>query len=146
MTPFEALLNQLWLPKVRSSLKCVVNDCPTKNDADRDPLDSNEWQPTEPQPAVHLLESWSPLLPRFMRDNILDQLILPKLSSLVRDWSARRSKYSLASVVFPWLSPLKDRADEILDEAKLRIGEVMKRWTVRDGIPEELGLWRDVSD
>lgn len=83
---------------------------------------------------------------------MIDQLILPKLHKQVREWSwnSRRTKTgqapsSLAAIVFPWLAPLKSRADQILDEAKIRVGEVMKRWKVKDAIPEELKLWKTVS-
>ncbi|KAJ9104009.1 hypothetical protein QFC19_004143 [Naganishia cerealis] len=132
MTPFESLIYHLWLPKVRSAI-------------------NNDWEVTDPQPAVDLVESWGPLLPRFVLDNVIDQLILPKVYKEVRDWSwsPRRAKtgqpvQSLASIVFPWLATLNSKSDHILDEAKIRIGEVMKRWSVKDAIPEELKLWRDV--
>lgn len=114
---------------------------------------SNEWDVTDPQPAVRLVESWGPLLPRFVLDNVVDQLILPKLHKQVREWSwnSRNAKsghlpVSLASIVFPWLAPLKSRSDHILDEAKIRVGEVMKRWKIKDVIPDELRLWRTVSN
>jgi tuftelin-interacting protein 11 len=110
---------------------------------------SNDWSVLDPQPAVRFLEAWTPILPRFMRDNVLNQLILPKISSQVGDWNPRRQKlgseYSLASVVFPWLSLLQDRFDGVLDEAKIRISETMKRWSIREAIPEEWKLWKDVS-
>jgi tuftelin-interacting protein 11 len=113
---------------------------------------SNDWDVADPQPAVELVESWGSVLPRFVLDNIVEQLIVPKVYKQVRDWSwsPRRAKaghpvQSLASIVFPWLATLRTRADHILDEAKIRIGEVMKRWSVKDAIPEELKLWKDVS-
>ncbi len=84
-----------------------------------------------------------------MKDNVIDQLVLPKLHKKVRDWSLRHQKpgnvQSLAAVIFPWLPILSPRADELLDEAKIRLGEVMKKWNVKDAIPEEFGLWREVS-
>jgi tuftelin-interacting protein 11 len=84
-----------------------------------------------------------------MRDNVLNQLILPKISSQVGEWNPRRQKpgteYSLASFVFPWLTVLQDRFDTVLDEAKIRIGETMKRWSIKEAIPEEWTLWKDVS-
>lgn len=52
---------------------------------------------------------------------------------------------SLASIIFPWLAPLKSRSDHILDEAKIRVGEAMKRWKIKDVIPDELQLWKTVS-
>ncbi|KAJ9106349.1 hypothetical protein QFC21_001495 [Naganishia friedmannii] len=132
MTPFESLIYHLWLPRVRSAI-------------------NNDWDVADPQPAVSLIESWGPVLPRFVLDNVIEQLVVPKVYKQVRDWSwsPRRAKaghpvQSLASIVFPWLATLKTRADHILDEAKIRIGEVMKRWSFKDAIPEELKLWKDV--
>lgn len=110
---------------------------------------SNEWNPKEPQAALELVETWSPILPRFMMDNILDQLIIPKLQSEIRDWNPKprkgRESYSMAAVVFPWLQVLGERAEGMLEEGRLRVGEGLKRWKVADSIAEELPLWRDVS-
>ena len=83
MTPFESLLWNGWLPRVRS---CVNND----------------WDPREPHSAVELYEAWSTFLPPFIRDNFLDQLILPKVSKAVADWNPRRDNTSLRTLVFPW--------------------------------------------
>lgn len=111
---------------------------------------SNEWSPTSPRPAVHLLESWDPVLPAYIRDNILDQLILPKVKQAIEEWDGRPSKSgktrSLSGIVFPWLPLLGHRMEDILDGSKRRIRSVMRKWVVRDGVPEELSRWRkDVS-
>lgn len=100
---------------------------------------------------MHLLESWNPILPAFIRDNILDQLVLPKVKKAVDAWDPKRSKVgavriSLAGIVFPWLPMLGDRVDEVLGDAKRRIKSVMRNWSVRDTPPEELARWKkDVS-
>lgn len=125
MTPFEALINTLWLPKVRSAL-------------------NNDWDPHQAEPAVDLIKSWTPILPRFVLDNVLDQLVLPKIKNKIKEWNPRRGSQSLASVVFPWLPVLDDRADEMLEDAKLQVGDAMKRWSTKDVIPKDLPLWRDI--
>ena len=112
---------------------------------------SNEWDPSHPHRAVHLLESWDPLLPPFVRDNILDQLILPKVRTSIDDWDARRSKSSkmrsLSGIVFPWLPMLGARMEEILEIAKRKIRQVLRKWVVKDGVLSELENWKkDVSD
>ena len=111
---------------------------------------SNEWSASAPQVAVHLLESWAPILPAFIHDNILDQLILPKVRQAMEEWDGRSSRSgktrSLSSIVFPWLPLLGHRMEEVLEAAKRRIRHVMRKWVVRDGVPEELSRWRkDVS-
>ncbi|OCF31369.1 tuftelin-interacting protein 11 [Kwoniella heveanensis BCC8398] len=129
MTAWESLLWSSWIPKVRSSI-------------------NNDWDPASPDAAVHLLESWDPILPPFIRDNVLDQLILPKVKAAIEMWDPRKARLSkssrsLASIVFPWLPLLGDRSEEILDGAKRRIRSVLRNWVVKDGVPEELGRWRN---
>ena len=99
MTPFESLLWNVWLPKVRSAIH-------------------NEWSPEEPQLAVKLYEAWSTFLPPFMRDNVLDQLILPKVKGAVADWNSKRSKVPLRSIVFPWLPFVGLRLEDLMNDAR----------------------------
>jgi len=111
---------------------------------------SNDWNTASPDAAVHLLESWNSILPPFLRDNVLDQLILPKVKRAVEEWDGRLSRSrktrSLAGIVFPWLPLLGERVEEVLEGAKRRIRSVMRSWQVNDKIPEELSRWKkDVS-
>ncbi|WWC91342.1 uncharacterized protein L201_006285 [Kwoniella dendrophila CBS 6074] len=128
MTAWESLLWTLWLPKVRSAI-------------------NNDWDPASPNAAVHLVESWEPILPAFIRDNVLNQLVLPKVKTAIEQWDPRKNKHtktpkSLASIVFPWLPLLGDRGDDILEGAKRRIRSVLRNWAVKDGVPEELARWK----
>jgi len=125
MTPFESLLYTTWLPEVRIAL-------------------NNEWSAEDPAPAVKLYESWSTFLPPFIRDNFLDQLVLPKVQKAIADWSPRRSKVSLQSIVFPWLPHLGLRLDPFLDEARRKVKGVLKSWVVKDGEPGDLQAWKEV--
>ncbi|KAK8843422.1 hypothetical protein IAR55_007079 [Kwoniella newhampshirensis] len=128
MTAWESLIWSLWLPKVRSTI-------------------NNDWDPLRPHPAVHLLESWDSILPLFIRDNILDQLVLPKVKTTVEHWDPRKNTLekkpkSLASIVFPWLPLLGERVEEVLEGAKRRIRSFLRSWVVKDGVPEELAHWK----
>jgi tuftelin-interacting protein 11 len=123
MTAWESLLWNLWLPKVRSTI-------------------NNDWDALHPRAAIHLIESWEPILPAFIRDNILDQLILPKVRKVVDEWDARRSSVSLYKIVWPWFAVLGDRMDELLEGAKRRIRSMLRHWVVKDGVPAELPRWK----
>ncbi|ORX39009.1 GC-rich sequence DNA-binding factor-like protein-domain-containing protein [Kockovaella imperatae] len=126
MTPWESLLWNVWLPKVRSAI-------------------NNDWDARHPEKPVQLLEAWKPLLPPFVLDNVLDQLILPKVRSSIDEWDTRRSggrSRSLATIVFPWLPLLGARIEEVLELAKRRIRHVLRKWVVSDGIPQELERWK----
>ncbi|TFK29732.1 TFP11-domain-containing protein [Coprinopsis marcescibilis] len=125
MTPFESLLWNVWLPKVRT----VIN---------------NEWSPEDPQPAVNLYESWSSFLPQFIKDNMLDQLFLPKVQKAVVDWSPKRSAVSLHTIVFPWLPHIGLRVDSVLDDARRKVRSLLKNWDATEPKPQDLHAWKDV--
>lgn len=127
MTPFESLLWNIWLPKVRTCL-------------------NNQWSPEDPTPAVKLYDIWSTFLPPFVRDNILDQLILPKVSKAVAEWSPKRSTVSLHALVFPWLPYLGLRIDDVLGDAQRKVKSLLRSWVPADGVPKDLSGWRDVFD
>ena len=127
MTPFESLLWNVWLPKVRT---CI----------------NNEWDPCDCSPAIKLYETWSSFLPPFVRDNMLDQLILPKLAKAVSEWNPKRSTVSLQSLVFPWLPHLGLRVESVLDDARRKVKSMLRAWGAADGLPKDLAVWRDVFD
>ncbi|KAJ7625563.1 GC-rich sequence DNA-binding factor-like protein-domain-containing protein [Roridomyces roridus] len=125
MTPFESLLWNVWLPKVRTSI-------------------NNEWSPQTPQPAVKLYEAWSSFLPPFIRDNLLDQLILPKVKNAVADWNPKRATTSLQNIVFPWLPYLGLRMDDVIGDAQRKVKGILRSWSAGDDLPTDLNEWREV--
>ncbi|TEB36634.1 TFP11-domain-containing protein [Coprinellus micaceus] len=125
MTPFESLLWTVWMPRVRSAL-------------------NNDWSAEDPSPAVKLYESWSSFLPRFIRENVLDQLVLPKVKKAVADWNPKRSTVSLQSIVFPWLPHIGLRLDDVLDDARRKVKSLLKSWIIGEGTPDDLKAWKDV--
>ena len=62
------LLWEVWLPVMRSSV--------------------SGWQPRAVGPMVDCIEVWAPLLPVWIVDHLLEQLVLPRLQR-----EARRSAY-----------------------------------------------------
>lgn len=127
MTPFESLLWNVWLPRVRTAI-------------------NNEWSPQAPHPAVKLYEAWSTYLPAFIRDNLLDQLILPKVQKAVADWNPKVDDVSLRAIVFPWLPHVGLRLEEFLGEARRKVKNLLRHWAVDDEVPKDLKAWKDVSE
>jgi tuftelin-interacting protein 11 len=107
---------------------------------------SNEWDATDAAPAVALFEAWLDLIPPFIQDNILDQLILPKVQRAMSDWKPKRSSASgsLHSMVFAWLPFLGLRVEELLSDAKRRVKSLFRSVEISKGIPAELLLWKTV--
>ncbi|WFD32355.1 hypothetical protein MSPP1_003400 [Malassezia sp. CBS 17886] len=124
MTPFESVLWNVWMPVVRHAL-------------------TNAWDPQDAAPAASLVEAWRGILPPFLYENILDQLVLPKLQRAVQAWSPR-SATPLAVMVLPWLPLCGTRLDAVLGDARAQWRSVLSAWRVADGVPGELRRWRDV--
>jgi tuftelin-interacting protein 11 len=109
---------------------------------------SNHWDATDPTDAINLFTAWKSLLPLFLRDNILDQLILPKVMKAIQEWSpaaARRGGASLHAIVFPWLEHVGARSGIVLDEAKRKVRAWLKGWKATEGVPADLEIWKDVG-
>jgi len=128
MTPFESLLWNIWLPKVRTSI-------------------NNDWSPEVSQPAVSLYEAWSSFLPPFIRDNLLDQLILPKVQKAVANWNPKLAKVSLQAIVFPWLPHIGLRMEDLVGDARRKIKNLLRSWVITDPMPAAADLlaWKDVG-
>ncbi|CEH16792.1 Tuftelin-interacting protein TIP39, contains G-patch domain [Ceraceosorus bombacis] len=127
MTPFESLLWHLWMPPVRSAL-------------------NNDWKAHHPEGAMRLLEAWQPFLPRFIFDNLTNQIILPRLSDAVEHWEMSSSKAPLHAYVFPWLEVMGEQMTDLMNEARRRVRAVLRSWRASSGLPEALHLekWREV--
>ncbi|KAF9907909.1 hypothetical protein EC991_010422 [Linnemannia zychae] len=115
MTAYESLLHYHWLPKVRSAL-------------------NNAWDPRDFDPVIALLEAWAlPVLPQFMHDNIVTQLILPKLHKEIEKWSPRDS-LMLHTWLHPWLPILgQSRMDEeLFGDVRRKLSSALASWQVLD--------------
>ncbi|RAH40282.1 putative G-patch domain protein (TFIP11) [Aspergillus brunneoviolaceus CBS 621.78] len=141
-SPYETMIYTLWLPRVRSALL-------------------NDWDVFEPAPATSLIVAWKELLPPFIYSNVLDQLIVPKLTSGLKEWkprsssSSRRHHHHASSSsrfpwwLFTWLQYLDDRhtnprhATGLLSDAKRKFRVVLDTWDLGKGLISGIELWRD---
>ncbi|KAG0210119.1 hypothetical protein BGX28_009660 [Mortierella sp. GBA30] len=115
MTAYESLISHHWLPKVRSAI-------------------NNHWNAQDCDPVIELLEAWAPpLLPLFIHDNIITQLILPKLQKEVDQWSPRNS-LMLHTWIHPWLPVLgQARLDqELFGDIRRKLAAGLAAWNVLD--------------
>lgn len=134
-SPYETMIYTLWLPRVRSALL-------------------NDWDVYDPSPATSLVVSWKELLPSFVYTNVLDQLIVPKLSGALKGWKPRSSRRQSQNSRFPWwlftwLQYLDERhtnprhATGLLSDAKRKFRVVLDTWDLHKGLIGGIELWRD---
>ncbi|KAI3620681.1 hypothetical protein CBS9595_002648 [Malassezia furfur] len=124
MTPYESVLWNVWMPKIRSTL-------------------TGAWDVYDPASAIALVEAWRDLLPPFLYDNVLEQLVLPKLHRAVRHWSPKE-RVPLHVLLLPWVPVGGRRMDTLLADARQQWRSALAAWRVADGVPPELMHWKAV--
>jgi len=128
-TPYESMVINLWLPKVRAAI-------------------NNDWDVHKPAPVLSLLDIWSSVLPSFVQANVLSQLILPKLRAAVSAWNPRLQKKRRTPPphiwVFQWLPYLGVHMDELLRDMRTKFGVILDTWDLSKGTIDGLEAWREV--
>ncbi|KAF1813802.1 putative G-patch domain protein [Eremomyces bilateralis CBS 781.70] len=138
-TPYESLMYTLWLPCVRTAV-------------------TNHWDPYTPSTLLTLLEHWRPVLPDFIYNHLVNQVILQKLTRAIHDWEPRRLSnkkdprpHQFPHVwLFPWLPYLPDDHTDphnpagLLADVKRRLRRVLETWDVARGPLPGLPEWRTV--
>ncbi|KAF3187888.1 hypothetical protein TWF225_004102 [Orbilia oligospora] len=129
-TYYESMMYSIWLPKIRSSI-------------------NNHWNVHDPTPVLTILETWAGVLPPFVSDNILNQLVLPKVKAAVTEWNPRVSSRRKTAPpphvwVFPWLPHLSSHMDDLVREVKRKFKGVLDKWDLYKGVIDGLEAWREV--
>lgn len=136
-SPYETMIYTLWLPRVRSALM-------------------NDWDVYDPNPATALVTAWKTLIPPFVFSNVLDQLVVPKLSRALKEWKPRSSRCHPSPHdgkfpwwLFQWLQYLDERHTNpkqptgLMSDTKRKFRVVLDTWSLRRGIINGLNLWKD---
>lgn len=63
----------------------------------------SEWNPRDCDPLISLMETWQPLLPLWMLENIFDQLIMPKIVAEVNSWNPLTDTIPIHVWIHPWI-------------------------------------------
>lgn len=136
-SPYETMIYTLWLPRVRSALM-------------------NDWDVYDPNTATSLVTSWKALIPPFVFTNVLDQLVVPKLSRALKEWKPRSSRRHPSQHdgkfpwwLFQWLQYLDERHTNpkqptgLMSDTKRKFRVVLDTWSLHRGLINGLDLWKD---
>ncbi|KAK9478397.1 GC-rich sequence DNA-binding factor-like protein-domain-containing protein [Lipomyces japonicus] len=136
---FESMMSAIWLPQLRTVL-------------------ARDWDVHHPQPLITVLEEWHGVLPKFIQDQLLRQVVLPRIHQAVAAWNPKRQQQvkgdndnvddaSLAPPhlwIFPWLPYLGENLSSVVTDVKHKFGHVMATCDLADGPVDGLQAWREV--
>ncbi|KAF1822160.1 TFP11-domain-containing protein [Dissoconium aciculare CBS 342.82] len=137
---YESMIYTIWLPKLRVAV--------------------TQWDVIESGWLTSLTHAWRSVLPAFVFSNLLDQLIVPKLSAALQAWDPRKRTHRHKHVdlkytpphtwLFPWLPFLPAHQLDIkapnglLVDLKRRLRQVLDGWDLSSGLLPGILEWRDL--
>ena len=132
-TPYETMLHKYWLPRVRSAI-------------------TNHWDVHNPDPVIDLVKTWEPVLPPFILANVVDQLVIRRLTDAVVAWKPKTAhkhrRHTQPQVwLFPWLEYLDEQhtnprsSTGLLADVKRKLKIVFSTWDLSIGVLPGLDSW-----
>ncbi|KAH8403014.1 hypothetical protein KR222_003144 [Zaprionus bogoriensis] len=106
------------------------------------------WQPKQHAPMAALLEAWAPLLPTWVLDSVLEQLVLPRLTVGVSEWDPLTDTVPIHSWILPWHGILGAKLEEsIYPQIRNKLGVALQAWSPQDRSARAmLTPWRTAFD
>ena len=74
---------------------------------------------------LHFLETWEKLLPTSVLHNILDHIVIPKLTTTVDSWDPHRGTMPIHAWLHPWLPLLGQCMDPLYPTSFYNLGNVL---------------------
>uniref|UniRef100_A0A0K0DFM0 G-patch domain-containing protein n=1 Tax=Angiostrongylus cantonensis TaxID=6313 RepID=A0A0K0DFM0_ANGCA len=113
LSAYDRLLWEGWLPSLRRS--------------------SLDWDPRDQmEPMIRIIEMWLPVLPGWMKENILEQVIIPRIADRVSSWDPLTDNVPIHSWLVPWLAVLGDRLQPVLAPIRQKLAKALRLWNPTD--------------
>ncbi|XP_052894039.1 septin-interacting protein 1 isoform X2 [Anopheles moucheti] len=94
---------------------------------------ANEWNPRVHQPMIALLDAWAPLLPAWILDNVLEQIVLVKLSAAVVEWDPLTDTVPIHCWIHPWSDLLGPKMEgNVYPAIREKLARALKAWHPED--------------
>ncbi|VDM83114.1 unnamed protein product, partial [Strongylus vulgaris] len=113
LSAYDRLLWEGWLPSLRRA--------------------SLSWDPRDHmEPMLRIIEIWLPVLPEWMKENILEQVIIPRIDDRVSSWDPLTDSVPIHSWLVPWLAVLGDRLQPVLAPIRQKLAKALRLWNPTD--------------
>ncbi|CAL1280519.1 unnamed protein product [Larinioides sclopetarius] len=112
LQPYHRLVWDVWMPPVR---KAILS-----------------WNARNWSPLVELLDTWTPLLPPWVLDNVLEQLVLPRLQKEVEAWNPLTDTLPVHSWLHPWLPLMGSRLEPLYAPIRQKLSSALVNWHPSD--------------
>ncbi|KAK3299457.1 GC-rich sequence DNA-binding factor-like protein-domain-containing protein [Chaetomium fimeti] len=129
-TPYETMMYELWLRTLTAAVR--------------------EWNVRDPDPLIAVLDAWDPILPSFVRAQLL-QDITRKLEEALQKWQPKKHTHNLPHRwIFPWLPHLPathldpKSATGLVADVRRKFRQLIDAWDFTRGVIPGLKQWKDI--
>ncbi|GFY44287.1 tuftelin-interacting protein 11 [Trichonephila inaurata madagascariensis] len=112
LQPYHRLVWDVWMPPVRKAIL--------------------DWNARNWSPLVELLDTWTPLLPPWVLDNVIEQLVLPRLQKEVEAWNPLTDTLPVHSWLHPWLPLMSSRLEPLYAPIRQKLASALVNWHPSD--------------
>uniref|UniRef100_A0A336M495 CSON002687 protein n=1 Tax=Culicoides sonorensis TaxID=179676 RepID=A0A336M495_CULSO len=96
-------------------------------------LTANNWNPRSPHIMAALLDTWAPLLPEWILDNILEQMVLAKITSCVNEWDPLTDHIPIHTWIHPWVQLLGAKMQTtVYPIIRDKLSKALRAWSPED--------------
>ncbi|RWS27723.1 tuftelin-interacting protein 11-like protein [Leptotrombidium deliense] len=111
---YESLLWDIWMPAVRRKL-----------------LDLQTIRVCDD--VIAFLDKWKPLLPQWLLNNIIEQMIIPRIEKEVEEWNPLTDSVPIHSWIHPWLPLINSRSFEVVYiPIRQKLSNALLKWHPSD--------------
>ncbi|XP_041352059.1 tuftelin-interacting protein 11-like [Gigantopelta aegis] len=127
MDTFQRLIWDVWLPPVRVAIL--------------------QWNVRNPDQVIRLLELWKNVLPSWVMENILNQLVLPTLLGDVEMWNPLTDTMPIHAWIHPWLPLMADKLSSCYGPIRHKLANALVNWHPSDAsakiiLQPWVGVWK----
>lgn len=94
---------------------------------------TSAWNPRIHHPMAAFLDAWASLLPSHILDNILEQLILPRITACVEPWDPLTDTIPIHVWILPWSELLGEKMQQtVYPTIREKLGTALGAWMPSD--------------
>ncbi|CAG9854049.1 unnamed protein product [Phyllotreta striolata] len=111
--PYDSLIWHTWMPVMRTCISL--------------------WNPRDCDPLITVIEVWRPLLPAWIVENIINQLLMPKIMKEVNEWNPLVDTTPIHVWIHPWIPIINDKLQLTIYPIILeKLGNALTNWRPSD--------------
>lgn len=118
---FDTIVWEAWMPAFRIAFGYYLITCDIKElYFDNGVLQLTilitlyrTWNVKDADTMLNLVETWKPILPGWIYQNILEQMVLPKINEGVESWDPLSDNIPIHAWIHPWLPILGRKTKDI---------------------------------